>query len=155
MVIISVCRYRVNRYTDKLMNYFWLFLRGLLMDMERFGKRLRELRAEKGLTQKALAEQAGVSQATVSSLEQGVFEPVWSSVVTLAQALGVDCRAFLEEPAEGPDAGRGRPKKPGGEEPAIKRPRGRPRKGEAEGEAEVAPASFETSGKKAGKRKGK
>jgi hypothetical protein len=57
-------------------------------------------------------------------------EPGWFNMLALAEALGVDCRAFLEEPAERPPAGRGRPRKEPAEAeaPAPKRPRGRPRK---------------------------
>ena len=67
----------------------------------------------------------------VNKLEQGVNKPSWESVVALAAAPGVDCRAFLEEPAARPEAKPGRPPKPAtepGETPAPKRPRGRPRK---------------------------
>jgi hypothetical protein len=52
--------------------------------------------------------------------------------VALAGALGVDCLAFLLEPAPRPQTGRGRPPKATAEPaeaPKPKRPRGRPRKG--------------------------
>jgi hypothetical protein len=51
--------------------------------------------------------------------------------VALAEALGVTCLAFLEEPATIPEPRRGRPPKAPAElpaEPEPKRPRGRPRK---------------------------
>ena len=103
------------------------------MTPQQFGAWLRELRDEKGLSQKQLAEQAGVGQRTISHLEQGVQEPVWSTLLAIAKALGVECTAFLEEPAPRPETRRGRPPKPAverAEQPKPKRLRGRPRKEE-------------------------
>ena len=39
--------------------------------MTPFGQRMRELRAERGLTQQQQAEQLGVSKAYISALETG------------------------------------------------------------------------------------
>jgi putative transcriptional regulator len=82
------------------------------MDPKLFGGRLKELRERAGLTQKQLADRAGISQRAVSHWEQGLREPSWSNVLALAGALGVDCLAFQEEPAEVPKPKRGRPSKP-------------------------------------------
>jgi len=95
------------------------------------GGRLRELREQKGLTQGQLAELVGVKRDAVARWEADVREPGWSNVVALANALGVDCTAFLQAPAEQREPRKGRPPKPAPEpesEPAPKRPRGRPRK---------------------------
>jgi transcriptional regulator with XRE-family HTH domain len=77
-----------------------------------------------------LADKAGLNIGGVRNLEQGVREPGWRTVVALAEALGVDCRAFLEKPGELPVDKGGRPPKPKAEEEAEKpnRPRGRPKK---------------------------
>jgi transcriptional regulator with XRE-family HTH domain len=100
------------------------------MDVSGFAARLKELREQAGLTQKGLAEKAGMALSGVNKLEQGVNKPSWESVVALTEALGVDCRAFLEPAGDIPEARRGRPPKPRqlGKQPAPKRPRGRPRK---------------------------
>src|SRR5262245_15452550 len=81
------------------------------MGAEWFPGRLRELRSARRLTQGQLAQAAGVSQRAVAQWERGVREPAWSSVVALAAALGVDCTAFLQQPAARPPAGPGRPPK--------------------------------------------
>jgi transcriptional regulator with XRE-family HTH domain len=86
----------------------------------RFGRRLRELREQAGLTQAALAGQVGVGKDAVARWEQGTREPLWSSVVALARALGVEVGAFLEEPAATTEA-----REPG-------RPPGSPARGVAE-----------------------
>src|SRR5262245_29005878 len=102
------------------------------MSAKWFAARLKELREGAGLTQPQLAEKAGLSKAGVADLEQGRREPSWATAVALAEALGVDCGAFLEAPADRPQTGRGRPPKPAPEpesQPAPKRPRGRTRKG--------------------------
>jgi transcriptional regulator with XRE-family HTH domain len=97
------------------------------------GCRLRELREEKGLTQGQLAELVGVKRDAVARWEADVREPGWSNVVALANALGVDCTAFLQAPVEQHEPRKGRPPKPAADPesaPAPKRPRGRPRKAE-------------------------
>src|SRR6476620_1914072 len=83
------------------------------MDETLFGVRLKELRVQSGLTQKELAERAGVAQRTVSGLEQSAYEPVWSTVLKLAAALGVRLEEFLVESASTPEPRRGRPPKGG------------------------------------------
>src|SRR5438445_544117 len=101
------------------------------MDAGNFPAQLKELREKAGMTQQQLADKAGGSKGGIADLEQGRYAPSWPTVVGLAEALGVDCRAFLEEPAARPEAKPGRPPKPAREPegtPTPKRPRGRPRK---------------------------
>ncbi|CAN5390624.1 hypothetical protein BH11PLA2_BH11PLA2_23320 [soil metagenome] len=80
-----------------------------------FGLKLKELRAAAGLSQKALAEKAGLALTTVAALEQGVYDATWPTVRALSTALSVDCRAFASTDEKPPKAaakkGRGRPKK--------------------------------------------
>jgi DNA-binding XRE family transcriptional regulator len=99
------------------------------VNAEWFGARLKELREQAGLTQPALAKLAGMNRFGIAKLEQGVTKPSWETVVALCKALRVKCDAFLQEPAERPPAGKGRPPKAAGEDvPAPKQPKGRPRK---------------------------
>ena len=58
--------------------------------------RLRRLLKDLGLTQAKLAEKAGMNRFGIAKLEQGVTEPRWETVRTLAKALGVTCLAFEE-----------------------------------------------------------
>ncbi len=97
--------------------------------MVRLGGRIRELREGAGLSREQLGEAAGVSVRAVVQWELGEREPGWFNMLALAEALGVDCRAFTQAPAERPSAGPGRPRKGPTAEPTPKRPRGRPRKG--------------------------
>jgi transcriptional regulator with XRE-family HTH domain len=100
-----------------------------------FGERLRAIRNAAGLSQKALAERARCNLFTVAKLERGAQEPAWPLVLALAEALGVNCLAFLQEPADRPAAQRGRPRKDSdgapdrpaakGKRPAGRRPKGR------------------------------
>src|SRR5262249_37570716 len=92
------------------------------MDPKAFGARLRELREATGLSQKALADKTGLSQRAVASWELGEREPLWSKVVLLARALGVDCRAFEQEPESTPKPNPGRPRKTDTERPAEEVP---------------------------------
>ena len=50
---------------------------------------LRELRAERDLTQAALAEMIGVSRKTINTIENGVFVPSTLLALKLARALGL------------------------------------------------------------------
>src|SRR5947209_19578368 len=95
----------------------------------RLGNRIRELREGAGLAREQMAEAAGVSVRAVVQWELGEREPGWFNMLALAEALGVNCTAFIQAPAERPAAAPGRPRKELAAEPAPKRPRGRPRKG--------------------------
>jgi putative transcriptional regulator len=66
---------------------------------ERLGNRLRELRADRDLTQAALAELVGVSRKTVNTIENGVFIPSTLLALKLARALGepVEALFFLQD----------------------------------------------------------
>lgn len=75
----------------------------------KFQRRLQELRKESGLTQAELADKAGMSIGGLRDLEQGRNAPSWETVVIIAAALGVDCRAFQVEKPEAKQPGR--PKK--------------------------------------------
>ncbi len=67
-------------------------------DARAFGERLRELRVERGVTQKALARAAGINQTTASILEQGAADPHLSTVLRIARGLGVAPRVLVEDP---------------------------------------------------------
>ncbi len=50
---------------------------------------MRQLREKRGLTQEALAQDAGVTTGTVSLVERGRSNPAWGTVKALAQGLGI------------------------------------------------------------------
>lgn len=54
-----------------------------------FGRRLRALREERGLTQEGLADRAGVDRKLVYRTELGQTSPRLDAVVGIADALGV------------------------------------------------------------------
>ena len=56
---------------------------------ERLANRLKERRAELGLTQAELAEKVGVTRKTVNTVENGVFTPSATLAIKLAGALGL------------------------------------------------------------------
>lgn len=126
-----------------------------------FAGRLRELREQAGLTQQELAEKAGFTRGGIAQLESGRRKPAWETVVALAQALGVDCTAFMQQPAAVVAAGPGRPRKPAAEgeaAPEPKRPRGRPKKppqAAQEGRTSAQPADEPSTGKKPARGRGR
>lgn len=74
------------------------------MDKEQFGKFMLELRKEKGLTQKELADRLYVSDKTVSKWECGKGMPDITMLVPLAEQLGVSVAELLECQRRDPNA---------------------------------------------------
>ena len=61
----------------------------------RFGRRIRELREARGLSQEQLATRAGLHRTYVSSTERGERNVALVNIGRLAEALGVDiCDLF-------------------------------------------------------------
>jgi putative transcriptional regulator len=54
---------------------------------ERLSNRIKERRADLGLTQAELAERVGVTRKTVNTVENGVFTPSTTLALKLAEAL--------------------------------------------------------------------
>jgi transcriptional regulator with XRE-family HTH domain len=111
------------------------------MAQDHFPGRLRELREAMGWSQQELAERVGLHMQTVSRFERGTLKPTWEVVLTLAEKLGVDCRAFCQAPAVPPQhRGPGRPRKNGGgAEPPPAQPAPPPAE-DLEGQAGAGPA---------------
>jgi transcriptional regulator with XRE-family HTH domain len=62
-----------------------------------FGKRLRELRMARGLSQEELAFAAGLDRTYVSSCERGKRNISLENIYKLAAALGVKPEQFFQE----------------------------------------------------------
>lgn len=63
--------------------------------MERIGDRLKSYRKARGLSQRAFADAAGVSNSTLAGWELGYSEPRATQVVTMAVALGESADVLL------------------------------------------------------------
>jgi putative transcriptional regulator len=68
---------------------------------EGLANRLRELRAERDLTQAALAEAIGVSRKTINTVENGIFTPSVTLALKLARALGCPVEAIFSLDPQG------------------------------------------------------
>lgn len=62
-----------------------------------FGKRLKEYRIEKGMSQRALGEVFNVCNQTVSFWETGSREPDLDTLIKIARYFEVSVDAMLEE----------------------------------------------------------
>jgi len=60
-----------------------------------FGQRLREARAQRGLSQEALGEIAGYQDRYISNLERAERQPTLTTLVRLATALDVSVDDLL------------------------------------------------------------
>jgi transcriptional regulator with XRE-family HTH domain len=65
---------------------------------EVFARNLRNARNEKGLSQEALAYEAGVDRTYVSALERSEYSATIDMVDKLAKALGIEANALLQRP---------------------------------------------------------
>ena len=63
---------------------------------KRLARNLRTLRKEKGLSQEAFADEAGIHRTYVSDLERGARNPSITLVDKLASALGVKAGRLLD-----------------------------------------------------------
>lgn len=61
-----------------------------------FGRRLRELRTKRRVSQERLALAAGVHRTAVSKLEQGTTDPRLSTILRLARGLNLPPEAFIK-----------------------------------------------------------
>ena len=66
-----------------------------------FARRIKELRAKRGLTQAQLAERSGVSHSYLSRIEIGMHQPTLEIIEKLAKALKVKPSALLEYGKQG------------------------------------------------------
>ena len=65
------------------------------MDQVKIGRFIAELRKEKGMTQRELANDIGVSDKTISKWECGSGMPEMSSLMPLCQALQINVNELL------------------------------------------------------------
>jgi transcriptional regulator with XRE-family HTH domain len=65
--------------------------------LRRFGKRIRQVRKGKGVTQEALANSAGIDRAYMSGIELGRHNPGILHVYKIARALKVSPKELLPE----------------------------------------------------------
>jgi transcriptional regulator with XRE-family HTH domain len=63
------------------------------------GRRIRQLREDRGLSLRTVAEAAGVSESFLSQVERGVANPSVASLRRIAVALGESIASFFEGPA--------------------------------------------------------
>jgi transcriptional regulator with XRE-family HTH domain len=65
---------------------------------EVFARNLRNLRRERGMSQEALADEAGVDRTYISALERCSYSASITMVEKLAHVLGVEASVLLERP---------------------------------------------------------
>jgi transcriptional regulator with XRE-family HTH domain len=66
-------------------------------NLKYIGETLKKLRKSKLLTQEDLAEESGLDTRTISLLENDQQEPLFSTLSSLAAALGMNTSEFMKE----------------------------------------------------------
>ena len=69
------------------------------INMMFLGQKLRKVRKEQNLTQLELAQQVGITNGQVSTIERGVSSPSLSTLHRIARALNVPMHEFFEDDA--------------------------------------------------------
>ena len=67
------------------------------MDKRTLGKRMKEVRMEKGLTQRGLAEKAGIGNVYLGEVERGLKMPSLNSFIKLIAALDTSADFILRD----------------------------------------------------------
>lgn len=67
-----------------------------------YGKRIEQLRTERGWTQEQLAERAGLGQSSIALIENGLRWPRESTLNKLAAAFGCDVSNLAQAPSPEP-----------------------------------------------------
>ncbi len=70
-------------------------------ELKRLGKRLRELREERGLTQEQAAEMIGVHPKSMPRIEGGTANPTVATLVAASVAYKVPLRDLFPEEEQG------------------------------------------------------
>ncbi|MER5646136.1 helix-turn-helix transcriptional regulator [Streptosporangium sp. NPDC002524] len=60
-----------------------------------FGRRLREVREQHGLTQERLGELADVDRKTINRIENGMYSPLLDQIFKISDALEVPARELF------------------------------------------------------------
>ncbi|MCF6256049.1 MAG: helix-turn-helix domain-containing protein [Gammaproteobacteria bacterium] len=61
-----------------------------------FGKRLKTLRKQAGLTQEQLAEATGLTIESISNIERGLFGPKFDNLEKIANEIGVEVKELFQ-----------------------------------------------------------
>lgn len=77
---------------------------GWKLVVDAIGRKVRQLRQERGLTLQQLAHAADVSTASVHKVERGDMVPTITTMLKIAGALEVPVGHFVEDPDTGPSA---------------------------------------------------
>lgn len=70
-----------------------------------FGRFVRSVREQKGLSQQEVAKRAGITDVYVSHIELGIRDPSFSKSMAVLEALGLDLSDFIEEQKKNTAAG--------------------------------------------------
>ena len=65
--------------------------------MEDIGQKLRAARAQRGISQRELARVVGVSNGTISQIENGQTDPSFSLIMKILEGLNITITSFFQE----------------------------------------------------------
>jgi len=95
LIVLSIVTHRLSPSGPFVLNIGIVIDEALLK--QQFGRRVKELRAEKGWSQERLAEEADLHRTYVAQVEVGLRNLSLISIVRLAWALGVPTGVLLAQ----------------------------------------------------------
>ena len=64
--------------------------------IKKFGRRVKELRLSKNMTQETVAWEAGIEPMQLSRIERGIINTSLSHILAVAKALGVKAKELMD-----------------------------------------------------------
>jgi DNA-binding XRE family transcriptional regulator len=83
-------------YRIQIVSYSFILPMEKEVLLKQLGERIREIRMEKGVTQKSLSHQIGNDQQSIHRIEAGNTNPTYYTLHLIATALGVKVKDFLK-----------------------------------------------------------
>ncbi len=80
--------------------------KGTTDDPAALGRRVRGLRQTAGMSQRRLAETAGISFSAISKIENNLLSPTYDSLIRLSRGLGCDITDLFRDPSPRVPTGR-------------------------------------------------
>ena len=91
-----VCLKRVCPYVY-LLTVRLLPVRRMLVDSQKMGSRIQEVRKSRGITQSELAQKVDLSTKYISNIECGFKTPTMDTFIAIANALQCDANSLLSD----------------------------------------------------------
>lgn len=64
--------------------------------LKKLGEKIRKLRKQKGISQEALADEAGIERSYMGAIERGERNPSYDKLISIAKALNISLSVLVK-----------------------------------------------------------